>query len=144
MFTKINIVALALTTLILAGCGIRSYRPDELGSLGIEASHCAITRVDGVMARDGVLMFSHHDMQQYLSQLAKYKLPMPSVLPAGSRVQLISLSSSWDSTIGWHIEAKAEVNGHVYKFMTGHGTNYYPTMSDFTEFIENTFSSCRE
>lgn len=133
-----------LCCILEAGCGFKSYRPDVLGSFGVEVSRCAVTRVEGVIARDGIILFSRRGMRQYLLQVEKYKLPAPNLLPSGSKVQLMSLSSRWDSGIGWYIDAKAKMNGSVYEFSTGHGTDRSPTMSDFEKFIEDNFYSCRK
>lgn len=140
----------ALTGLILVGCSSNSYYPGELGALGVEMAGCAVTKLNGEYVRGGVLLLTDKDMRNSEAMSAKYGLPKTNViLPAGSEVHLISLSSEWSFNNSPSIVAKAYVHAFGSRVSTIYfypetSANRHLTGSDLMKSIGDAFSPCEK
>lgn len=140
--------SLSVTTLFCVvgvGCGFETYRPDQLYNSRPGISECAVTRLNGIVYENGrgVTLVQPGDKYNSITLATKNGY---HILPKGGEVDLIDLSSQWDSLVGRFIMARAKVpslGNKIYLFRIYYLLNRTPDKDDFKFFLEKGFASCR-
>lgn len=140
---KMSVLIVMLLCLVIMGCGFRTYRPNQLYSTDAGADGCVVTKLDGIVDSGKVTLVQPDG--KYFSESTAIKYGY-TILPMGSKINLISLSSGWDSIVGRYIKAKARVpnlGDKPYDFRIYYVISGVPDKADFETFLEKGFVPCK-
>lgn len=142
------VAVVVLCCFVETACGFKTFKPNELSTAEEAIQRCAITRYIGVFGynTNKSIILIDPTIKGDVNYLDAVVKKGRKTLGKGSVVNIISISSGWDSDVGSYIVAKATVpslGGRVVRIRRYYVLNHSPTRQDFEGFLDKDFAPCK-